>query len=631
MCNDHAPAAGPQLTRRGLLVAAGAGAAAAVVLGDGWRSRALAMAPPSNVPTYDGLTSQSMAMHVHSSFSEGVGSMEAQLTQAQLNGINVLWWTDHDQRMQQRGYRNVVHFTSLTAEKGDGVAWAWQKRTSGSLASSSGGIVAAGSPNDTIKTGSLSVAAKSKNANAATCGFIANTAAANSNQRGNLYGQVLTIDVLPSVIGLTGYLELLLSSSYHPARNGRPAGQYSVSYRFGGRGTPGTRTAQGIAGVVNVPVTPGTWNTVALTPCDDIAALWPDMDGRDFASFDITLRAVSNGLAVKGGFDYLRFARQYTSGDVPLQTQGSISDGYAASFPGVTARQGVEMSTFSPHVNWFGGAVSLPDYTGVTAAGYSAFMAEQVGRVHEAGGLTSYNHPYGTGGGALGSAATQNAKMTSMAKQLLGNQALGCDILEVGYKQRGGVDLAHHVGLWDVLSRNAMMLTGNATNDDHTGQNWAGLANNWTTSVWTAGTAEADLLAALSAGRAWACSLRVPLTLDLLVDGECPMGSASVASVTSRQLQVFATGVPSGGNVNVLQGAVDYAGTAAAAPNTATVASYPSTAFATGSVSLDVDTTTACFVRASVTDATGAVVGLSNPVWLLDQAPPSGIPAPRAR
>src|ERR1700759_1466374 len=103
MCNDHAPttaaSAGPALTRRGLLVAAGAGAAAAVVLGDGWQSRARAVAS-SPVTTFDGLTSRSMAMHVHSSFSEGVGSMEAQLTQAQLNGVNVLWWTDHDQRMQ---------------------------------------------------------------------------------------------------------------------------------------------------------------------------------------------------------------------------------------------------------------------------------------------------------------------------------------------------------------------------------------------------------------------------------------------------------------------------------------------------------------------------------------------------
>jgi hypothetical protein len=635
MCNDHAPTtaanAAPALTRRGLLIAAGAGTAAAMLLGDGWQSRSRAVAPQSPVTTFDGLSSRSMAMHVHSSFSEGAGSMEAHLLQARQNAVDVLWWTDHDHRMSAHGYRHVVHFTGLSNEKTDGVPWVWQKKTSGAFSSSSAGIVSAGSPNDTIKTGSLSLAASSKGTSTATIGYLANTSNANYNQRANVYGQQLTIEVLPTSVGLNGYLELLLTSSYHPARGDRQAGQYSVSYRFGGAGTPGTRTAQGIAGVVNVAVTPGTWNTVTLTPGDDIAALWADMDGRDFTTFDITLRAVSiRGFAVRGGFDYLRFDRQYSSGDVPLQTQQSISDGYLSAFPEVTPRAGVEMSTFSPHVNWFGGTITMPDYTGVVASTYLSFMQAQVGLVHAAGGLTSYNHPYGTAA-SVSSTATQNSKMSSLAKQMLATRALGCDILEVGYPKRGGADLAHHVGLWDIMSRNGVMLTGNGTNDDHAGQNWAGIANNWTTSVWTTSTDEADLLQALSAGRAWACSIRVPLTLDLLVDGECPMGSASVASVPSRQLEVFATGVPAGGKVSVLRGAVDYAGPLAAVPNTVTVASYADTDLASGSVSLPVDTSSACFVRAAVSDRTGTVVGLSNPVWLLDKEPLAGIPAARAR
>jgi hypothetical protein len=50
------------------------------------------------------------------------------------------------------------------------------------------------------------------------------------------------------------------------------------------------------------------------------------------------------------------------------------------------------------------------------------------------------------------------------------------------------------------MSRNGVFLTGNGTNDDHYGQNWHGITNNWFTSVWAASTAEADLLAALAAG-----------------------------------------------------------------------------------------------------------------------------------
>src|SRR2546430_2284325 len=39
---------------------------------------------------------RTMAMHVHSSFSEGTGSMQAQLAEATSAGVDVLWWTDHD-------------------------------------------------------------------------------------------------------------------------------------------------------------------------------------------------------------------------------------------------------------------------------------------------------------------------------------------------------------------------------------------------------------------------------------------------------------------------------------------------------------------------------------------------------
>ncbi len=212
MCNDHAPAgpvgpaaaaAAARLSRRGLLVAAGMGAATAA-LGGGWESRAGAVVPGAareSATTFDGTTARSMAMHIHSSFSEGVGSMEAHLQQAQQNAVDVLWWTDHDHRMQAAGYRNVVHFTSLTAEKGDGPAWSWQRRTTGSLASSSGGIAGAGSPNDPIKNGSLTLAAKSKSSAPASLGYLANTDSANNNERANLYGQVLTIEVLPTAVG----------------------------------------------------------------------------------------------------------------------------------------------------------------------------------------------------------------------------------------------------------------------------------------------------------------------------------------------------------------------------------------------------------------------------------------------
>jgi hypothetical protein len=301
---------------------------------------------------------------------------------------------------------------------------------------------------------------------------------------------------------------------------------------------------------------------------------------------------------------------------------------YAAAYPAVVQRQGLEISKFNPHINWFGGPVVLGDYTGVTSgSSYMSYARQQVGYIHSVGGVASYNHPFGNGGSLL-SVPAQDAKVSQVAATLLANNLLDTDIIEVGYPVRGGCDLAHHVALWDVLSRNGRFVTGNGTTDDHFGQNWLGLKNNWFTSVWAASTAESDLVDALRSGRVWSASLsRFRGTLDLVADGGCPMGSVSVSGVSQRLLQVVATKVPSGGSVRVVRGVCDYTGTT---PNTATVASYSASEMAGGSVSMTVDTNRSCFVRTEVLNSTGVVVALSNPIWLLREQPPGGIPLAQA-
>ena len=305
---------------------------------------------------------------------------------------------------------------------------------------------------------------------------------------------------------------------------------------------------------------------------------------------------------------------------------------YAPSFPGVQQFQALEISLALPHINWFGSGVTLTDYGTVGAKQYQAFLQSTViPQIHAAGGLVSYNHPYGVQAIAVLPQATQNQKLTSTASTLLKNRALAADILEVGYPLRSGMDLAHHIALWDVCSRNALFLTGNGVSDDHVGTNWLRFGNNWFTSVWASSNDEADLLAALASGRSWCASLSgFRGTLDLLVDGTCPMGSASVSTLTSRQLTVIASGLPPGSTVQVLQGTVDYAGTAAPAPNTSVIATYSAAALSGGAVTLPVAGTVSSFVRTQVVSSSGVVVALSNPVWLLRQIPPTGIPSSRA-
>jgi hypothetical protein len=595
----------------------------------------------------DGSRAYSMAMHIHSSFSEQSGSMQSQLFQAAKNSVDVLWWTDHDARMDGLGYRRVVHFTSLTHEKGgpgQGGAWKWTKTESGPLTGKSGGGIVEFpcSPNDPVVGGSMHLTAESKTTATAKYGYYANSHPAGWSYRDNLTGQSLTIDVLLTKGWTRGYLELLIHSSYHEAAAGRPAGIYTLSYRFVPPGTRARRVANGNQGVMIIPVKPASstnpWGTITITPSTDIAALWPDLDYRDFALWELTLNAASEGEPVGGYFDYLRFTRR-KSGEVFLQQQMDMEAVLAPKYPSVVQRQGLEVSWRLPHLNWFGGAVVMPDYSAkktYTRESWAIYLERTaVPHIHAAGGLVSYNHPFGYTMPPALPLAQQDMLLKKVAGTLLPTEkrpaALGADLLEVGYPLRNGVNLGHHVALWDVLSRNGVFLTGNGTSDDHYGQDWFGLINNWVTSTWAASTSEADLLAALAAGRAWCGSLaNYRGSLDLLADGSCPMGSVSVSKVNSRQLVATATHIPAGGSLQVLQGTVDHAGTADPTANTRVIASYGAGDVGGGSVATSIDTSQHSFVRTQVLDRGGRVIGLSNPVWLLRSTPPLGIPGARA-
>ena len=628
------------MTRRRFVHSAGALAAAAALPGvdrlvDG--AERLAPRAAARTTTFDGTFAYSMAMHVHSSFSEQSGSMDAQLNQAATNTVDVLWWTDHDFRMSGRGYRKTVHFTSLTAEKGatgEGGAWVWELQKAGPLASTStGGIVTTpSSPNDTVSGGAMKVSAKSTSTAAATYGYFGNCHTGGDNYKDNLTGQTLTFDVMIPSGWSRGYLEIQLATSLHTASGGRPAGIYQLSYRFVPPGTPKSRSANGITGVVVTPLTPGQWTTFAIRPDDDVTALWPDLDVRDFQLSGITVNAVSTGDTVTGYVDYLRFDRQM-SGAAQLSMQEQMELLLAPRYPTVQQRQGLEVSWLLPHLNWFGGAVVLPDgLATVTSKNYASWLnSSAVPQIHAAGGLASYNHPYGYAQGKLLSTAQQDAMLTQLAPVLLSTRALGCDLIEVGYNVRQGVGVARHIALWDVMSRNGIFLTGNGTNDDHFGKNWATLTNNFFSSAWADSMAEADLLAAMRAGRMWCAPLsKYRGAMDLLVDGAVPMGGVSVSQLASRQMAITATSLPAGSSVQVVRGPVDYAGASKPAAGTSVVATIPASGFAGGQASRAVDTSTSCFVRTQVVNSAGTIIGVSNPVWLLRSAPPGGIPPARA-
>jgi hypothetical protein len=64
----------------------------------------------------------SMAMHIHGSFSEGIASMDAHLEQARRNGVDVIWWTDHDFRREAHGYRQAIDSTASMRPRATGTS-----------------------------------------------------------------------------------------------------------------------------------------------------------------------------------------------------------------------------------------------------------------------------------------------------------------------------------------------------------------------------------------------------------------------------------------------------------------------------------------------------------------------------
>lgn len=593
------------LSRREVLGAAGAGAAAVMV------PRWLTGPAQAATGTRDGLAGAPAvraAMHVHASWSEGEASWDAQFHQATANAMDVLYMTDHDHRARALGF--------ATSLKG----LPWDITNSGTFAQKT--AAASG--------GSVRLLAESASATAAATLTmqVQERPTARNRLHTSIAGTALTQRITSAALTRGATYELVMPLSYHPAVAGRPAGQYQLVYRFGGR-VGRWREGNELTGVVGAPA-PAAGSVRVLTPVEDVAAIWPDLVAMDNSFYGLSLvaRSPRRGAVADVQVDSITIARTRTSIPDVIANQAAIVAAYQSRYPAVTAHPEIEIGSHLPHINPFGMPQWLPDYSQFPTD-HDTLNRQLVAKIHALGGIASYNHPFGTNDGPLLSGAEQVAARREVFASMNAVHVFGADILEVGYALRGGVSAATHVDLWDTFSRNGTFLTGNGVNDDHGGQGWAQHANGFFTGIWAGSRADAALATALQAGRAFTAHVgRYPgAELDMLVDGAVPMGAVSVSSKTSRKLTIYAAHVPGGATVQLISGPVDYAGHAD--PGTAIDRSFPASAFVNGTVTVTVDTSTNRFYRIQVCHPAGRIIGIGNPVWLLRHAPPSGISDPR--
>jgi hypothetical protein len=570
-----------------------------------------------------GLVTISNAMHVHASFSEMQGSWEGQLAEAARCGVDVVWPTDHDWRMSAATYISRLHFVTGDVSNGTKVTYSFS--TTGSAAAQQSRLVSTPTPPDDPTGGALLAAVTSTGPAIAARRCLIGPG---HQICSNIAGTTVSLSVLPQQVSRHSWMDVLFNLSYRPATSTRSAGIYQLNYRIGtAAASRAVNPTNPRLGIITVPVPVGDWSTVTLDPTSDVAALWPDVaDPRDNAFTGVWFGAASRNKAPASGYvGNVRFDRSAIAGDVPLETQHEILQAAALRTPTVTVMPALEVSFTSPHTNWFGGRISLPQYPGFGTGNYAA---ASMATIHANGGLGSFNHPFGVSK-VVTTQAGQDSHRRTVAGKLLTAGAYGADLLEAGYHQRGGASLETHLALWDTMSRNGIWLTGNGVSDNHVGTflSWtADKAHNvFATFVWAADASQTELLAGLAAGRAFCGELGVwggDIWID--VDG-APMGSVSVATTTrTRSLNLVAAGLGPHQVIEVVRGPVDFSG--ATDPGTAVVATL-----ASGAASIPVDTTSDCFVRVNVLDqALGRRVAFSNPVWLLHAAAPVAVPAARA-
>lgn len=557
-------------------------------------------------------------MHLHASFSEYTASYEAHLSEARRLGVDVLWWTDHDFRVSAQGYRHAVRFDGPVESEGEPeCTWTWTQESDGTLSSSGYDFIT--EPRSPDEPG-MAMRLHARAGDPGTGTFWCHGNAWNRRYSTSLADTTLELDVLPEILGEGGMFVLEIQSSYHPAASGRPAGKYRLQYRLGGFERHHRFTeADGLVGVVEQPVPVGRWYRLTVRPVEDIAALWPDLVAADNALSELRLGVRTlDGKAARVVVDRLRFHRAERTGRASLDLRRRVLEAYAERFADVRHYESIEVSLVR-HLNWFGGALSMPDYSdGPILHDWSIDSAiSMVDFIHEHGGLVSFNHPL--------TPMYTDGSPTGLSELVVRTQALGADLVEIGHNEQ----LDDLLRVFDVAARNAVFVTGTGVSDDHTAEDWIHQRLNYLTHVWSASVELPDLMQSLRRGRAWFADAGAWRgAFDIEVTGEPAMGGVVRTMKDRLPVCVVATDLPAGSVLELVSGPIDRPGAGHPYPATTSHA-MPARHVHGGRFAVDLDIEpTGTYLRAQVRDETGTIVGAGNPTWLLPESsdidPPPG-------
>ncbi|MBU0638504.1 MAG: hypothetical protein KKB50_06530 [Planctomycetes bacterium] len=584
----------------------------------------------------------SAQLHLHASLSEGEGSMASQTNGARQAGVDVLWWTDHDWRTTYYHHVSTFDFeayvegldenepwTCNRSSEAAGYKW-WQVDCSAGFETYSAAI-----SNQQAYQGLRSLRMEGSSSSPAFQPFYYRFTSERQREKRSLASDIsLDLAIFPDIVGPDARVAVRILLSTHPPNDQVPdQRQYRLYYLLDNDTPEPYRVGENY--YVPLSYTAGQWNAYSLAVTLDAVAGFPFIEARDNSFCRVSLGIESrNGAAGRAYFD--AFCINHTlDGDALLAEQRVMLDALAQQFPEVVQLVGTEISYETPHFNEFTIGTELHDYdllaelsgyaddTGwISKVGaYQQFVAAYVvDTAHQRGGVISYDHPFGASD--PGSPPTNTCE--EIRDWILGKRAFGADILEVGYRDRGGHDLADHLWVWDDLARNGLYLVGTGTSDSHGGlpSSWLDRENNFVSWVYADAPTKAALIAGLKRGRVYFGDIRLfDGQVDLTTPAGFVMGQIVITDKLQEDVTIQIDGLTSGDRIELVEAEGLTHSFAATGP-----------AF-TQLVTIPIDPVAGTFARVEVYDAAGGDRDekvFSNPLYLVRQAPLEGITSSQA-
>ena len=580
----------------------------------------------------------SAQLHVHGSFSEGRASLDSQSWNATQAGCDIVWWSDHDFRLTTFHHVGRFGFEGWDEPLQRGEGWdvlvpqlAGEKRLrfrEQALPGTSAAFV-----EEPVREGAHSLRLEaSSNGDELEGSWLELQGARQVHQRTLASELVLCLALWPEALPEDTHLSVKVLLSEHAPRGAASLRNALLRYDLSGEAA-GEPRREGDVWRVPMRIEPGRWNELELRLSQDAVTGYPEFPGLDNA-----LCRLSLGLETRRGaravvfLDDLRLEQGLT-GPPLFARQAELIGAVAGLYPGLTELQGLEVSLTGEHLNLFCVDPPLPDYAALARdlprdprapdyvderAFHAAVLDWTVRETHARGGLVSLNHAFGTEGvpvgdrpapgdegGAGGARITPEARATVFA-ELLASRASGADILEVGYRDRGGATLEDHLWLWDHLALGGLRLVGTGVSDSHSGL-WRGTPNNFVSWIYAPAPDVPHLIEGLRAGRVFFGDLeRFDGELDLVTDEGQRMGATVETRAERVGVELIGRGLRGGEEVVVIE-----SGTPAARfpVQGETFRHHHELLLPKGPA----------LVRFEVHDASGAIA-LTNPIWFLRPA-----------